>query len=370
MIEHINYSTLILIASLVFVVSLLGYHLLLKRKISLKKKNDTGERFAAQTKPIWGGTVFFASVISAIICVFINGLLQYNTNESGIFTNGQLIEFIALAVCCILAFGMGYIDDVNNFSPLFKLIFQLICSAILITTDVHIATSDNIFLNYALTVFWVVGIMNSINMLDNMDGISATTTLIILMGIFGIAFVENCFSDQIILLFIITSLIAFLFWNWHPAKMYMGDNGSQLLGIMLAYFSIKFVWNSAGDIKGFNYSQIIFIGMMFLVPLTDTTTVAVNRFLAGHSPFVGDRFHTTHCLAYKGLSIPQAVLLLDSITIIGTIATWYFITYYDALLSIPMAFILLAYMTIVFSVAYILNLLIRKENNLLNHKHE
>ena len=368
MIEHINYSTLIFIASLVLVISLLGYHFLLKRKNSLKKKNETGERFASQSKPIWGGTVFFVSAISAIICVLINGCLQYSTAESGIFVNGQIIEIIAIGVCCILAFTMGYIDDVNNFSPLFKLIFQLICSAILITTDVHIATSDNIFLNYALTVFWVVGIMNSINMLDNMDGISASTALIIFIGLFGIAFVENCFSDQIILLFIIASLTAFLFWNWHPAKMYMGDNGSQLLGILLAYFSIKFVWNSAGDIKGFNYSQIIFIGMMFLVPLTDTTTVAVNRFLAGHSPFVGDRYHTTHCLVYKGLSIPQTVLLLDGISIIGAIATWYFITYYDAFLSTTLAFILLAYMLIVFSVAYIMNLLIREKDNLLHRK--
>ncbi|MBO7055634.1 MAG: undecaprenyl/decaprenyl-phosphate alpha-N-acetylglucosaminyl 1-phosphate transferase [Bacteroidales bacterium] len=368
--EHINYSTLFFLVSLVFALSLLVFHFLLKRKTTLKKKNETGERFAIQSKPIIGGTVFFASVISAIICVFINGLLQYNTNESGIFTNGQLIEFIALAVCCILAFGMGYIDDVNNFSPLFKLIFQLICSAILITTDVHIATSDNIFLNYALTVFWVVGIMNSINMLDNMDGVTASTALIIFLGLFGIAFVEGFCSEQIILLFIIASLIAFLFGNWHPAKMYMGDNGSQLLGVLLAYFSIKFVWNSADDIKGFNYSQVIFIGMMFLVPLIDTTTVAVNRFLAGHSPFVGDRYHTTHCWVYKGLSIPQTVLLLDFITLVGSVATWYFITYYNARLTITMALIAFAYMTIVFLVAYIMNLIIRKENNLLNHKHE
>lgn len=336
-----------------FIISILGYRLLFKHTGFLKKKNETGERFASQSKPIIGGTMFFVSIVLGFIFTTIYGLYIGNTPN------------YTLLICCVLAFGMGCVDDLKNFSPLFKLVFQIICAFLLIATNNHIETSDNIFLNYLLTVFWVVGLMNSINMLDNMDGITASTSLIIFAGLAGIA----TGLDTAIILSIIACLIAFLIWNWHPAKMYMGDNGSQLLGILLAYFSIKYVWNSGQTYLGFNHEQILFVGLMFLIPLTDTTTVAINRFLAGHSPFVGDRYHTTHCLVYKGLSIPKTVLLLDTITIIGTVSSWFFITQKNALISHEMSIVYILFCIIVFLSAYIMNLLIRKENNLL-YKHD
>lgn len=335
------------------VVALCGYRFMLHHESAnlLKKKNETGERFASQTKPIIGGTMFFICVLIGFIATcFIETNITYS-------------NLIALLLCCIIAYGMGCIDDLKNFSPLFKLIFQIICAVIIITSDNHIETSDNIFLNYALTVVWVIGIMNSINMLDNMDGVTASISTIIFIALFGLAI--QCPSDAIIILSIIASLVAFLFWNWHPSKMYMGDNGSQLLGVLLAYFSIKYVWNSADSIVGFNYEQLIFIALMFIIPLTDTITVAINRFLGGKSPFVGDRYHTTHCLVYKGFSVPQAALLLCIINIIGCGLAWYFITYQSGKLSNIETYILSGFVVVVFAIFYTMNLIIRKENNLL-----
>ncbi|MCQ2607678.1 MAG: undecaprenyl/decaprenyl-phosphate alpha-N-acetylglucosaminyl 1-phosphate transferase [Bacteroidales bacterium] len=337
------------------ILNIIGYFLLLQSRGFLKKKNETGERFASQSKPIIGGTMFMVTIIGAFVYCHFHSYYSVEDNN-----------LIPLLVCCILAFGMGYIDDVKNFSPLFKLTFQILCAIIFIATGTHISTSDNIFLNAGLTFFWVVGIMNSINMLDNMDGITASNSLIMFLGLAGIA--SGC--DSIILLSIATCLLMFLLWNWHPAKMYMGDNGSQLLGVLLAYFSIKYVWNSHESIIGINYEQILFVALMFIIPITDTTTVAINRFLAGRSPFVGDRYHTTHCLVYKGFSIPMAVITLDIATIIGTLSSWYFITQRNGILTITEAIILVLYFIIVFSVLYFLNLHIRKENNLLYKKRD
>lgn len=336
-----------------FILNIIGYFLLLKSKGFLKKKNETGERFASQTKPIIGGTMFFITTLLAFAYCQLHA--YYAVEENNI---------LPLLICSILAFGMGFVDDVKNFSPLFKLIFQIVCAIVFISTDTMISTSDNFFLNAGLTFFWVIGIMNSINMLDNMDGITASNSLIIFLGIAGIATGVDC----IILISIATCLFAFLFWNWHPAKMYMGDNGSQLLGVLLSYFSIKYVWNSYESIIGFNYEQLLFVALMFIVPLIDTTTVAINRFLAGRSPFVGDRYHTTHCLVYKGFSIPIAVATLDLLTIIGCIASWYFITQKSGNLSITETVILATYFIIAFLILYFLNLHIRKENNLLYKK--
>lgn len=334
-------------------ICVVGYHFLLKWELNLpQKKNNTGERFASQTKPIIGGTIFFISILIAYIYCTIKGI-----------SDGTLPSY-TLLICCILAFAMGYIDDVKNFSPLFKLVFQILCAVIFIVNDTHIKTSDNIFLNYSLTIFWVVGLMNSINMLDNMDGITASISTIIFIGL---ATLSDGFNTEIILA-VTASLIAFLIWNWHPAKMYMGDNGSQLLGVLLAYFSITYVWNSNDTILGFNYSQLIFICLMFIMPLIDTTTVAINRFLGGRSPFVGDRYHTTHCLVYIGLTIPQTVILLDCINAIGCAAAVYFINYSGGKLTHPEAIILASFFCVVFIIAYITNLIIRKKNNLL-YKH-
>lgn len=337
-------------------ISFLGYTYLLRHNVInlLHKKNETGERFASQSKPIIGGIIFFGCVIIGfIISIFFGG------NSSP--------DWIVL-VCCIIGFGIGFVDDLKNFSPVFKLIFQLMCAIILIATDSHISTSENVFLNAALTIFWVVGIMNSINMLDNMDGVTASVSGIILTGFSAIALSQGNTSDFILLISVIAGICVFLHWNWHPSKMYMGDNGSQLLGIFLVYFSIKYVWNSAGTDIGFNYEQILLVALVFLVPLTDTATVAFNRFLAGRSPFVGDRFHTTHCLVYQGFSIKQTVILLDVITLIGTVASTCIIIFYNSYFSKNIAIVLTIYAGVVFFSAYSMNLIIRNKNNLLFKK--
>ncbi len=337
------------------VIVFFGYTYLLKHNVInlLRKKNETGERFASQSKPIIGGIIF-------LVCVVIGFIVS-------IFLENNSPNWI-VPVCCIIGFGMGFVDDLKNFSPVFKLIFQLLCAIILIATDSHITTSENVFLNAGLTIFWVVGIMNSINMLDNMDGITASVSGIILTGFSAIALSQGNTSDFILIISVIAGICVFLRWNWYPSKMYMGDNGSQLLGIFLVYFSIKYIWNSAGTAIGFNYEQILLVALVFLVPLTDTATVAFNRFLAGRSPFVGDRFHTTHCLVYQGFTIKQTVILLDVITLIGTLASTCIIIFYQSYFSKSIAIVLTVYACVVFITAYCMNLIIRNKNNLLFKK--
>lgn len=354
-IDITNIASYTIYFAVFFVISVIGYHFLIKHKQLnlLKKKNETGERFASQSKPILGGTIFFLSLVLSYLFYTIYGI-----------ANDCLPDYTIL-ICGTIAFIMGYIDDVKNYTPMFKLVFQILCAVILIANGVHVETSDNIFLNYSLTIFWVVGLMNSINMLDNMDGITTTTASIILVSLLGLS---SGYHIGIIL-GITASLIAFLIWNWHPSKMYMGDNGSQLLGLLLAYFSIVYIWNSCDSIVGFNYEQLLFVCLTFIIPIIDTTTVAINRFLGGRSPFVGDRYHTTHCLVYSGLSIPKTVLLLDVISVIGCGITYFYISTTGGKLTHTETFIITLGFFVVFLVAYTMNLVIRKKNNLL-YKHD
>lgn len=193
---------------------------------------------------------------------------------------------------------------------------------------------ENENLNHLLTVLWVVGIMNSINMLDNMDAITATVSVFIFIEALVTIYITHDFYNVFIIAILggIGSLCGFLFFNWHPSKLFMGDTGSQFLGIFLATIGIRFFWNNA-DFGGnyFHTKQIIVTILAFIIPLTDTATVVINRLFRLQKPWVGGKDHTTHHLSYLGLSDSQVALLFLGISLIslmlifviqGTIVNW------------------------------------------------
>ncbi len=110
----------------------------------------------------------------------------------------------------------------------------------------------------------------------------------------------------LVLIGVLASLLAFLRFNWHPSKMYMGDTGSQFLGVFLAAMGIIYFWNDPYNpnmqISGKLFSITV---MTFILPILDTTVVVINRLSKGQSPFIGGKDHTTHSLAYLGLSDRQ-----------------------------------------------------------------
>ena len=350
-----SYISLVVLFIAVLSLSLTGYWLLLQKKIFqfLKKKNTGGERWASQSKPIFGGVIFYLSFLFGIIISLLT--LDFSIISS---------QYIGVLVLCVsISFFMGLIDDLHNQGPLYKFIIQLICGIILIATNMHIQTSDNIFINYTLTILWVTGIMNSINMLDNMDGITGSISTIILLaiaGIIGFSNTPNLF-DLIILVSIIASLIGYMYWNWNPSKMYMGDNGSQFLGIILAIFSIKYIWNSTGTIDGINYREFLLIGLSFLMPLTDTCVVFINRLSAGKSPFVGDRNHTTHNFVYLGLTERQTAWVFILISVLTNFAVFYIVSFKNINIHKNYYYILLSFALIISLSFYIISRAVKQK---------
>ena len=212
---------------------------------------------------------------------------------------------------------MGLFDDAYNTKVIVKLISQITCGIILIVTGTSISLFQSEILNYVITILWVIGIMNSINMLDNMDGISSVVSLFIFGSILTENFLITGINNNlnIIILGIISALIGFLLYNWPPAKMYMGDTGSQFLGILLAAFSIMFIWNH----KEYNNDeipakQICAVLIIFALPIIDTATVFYKRIAKGKSPFIGGRDHTTHHLSYLGISERMVTVIFTIIS--------------------------------------------------------
>ena len=295
------------------------HHYFLQRstKQNIKKYNISAERWASQRKPMLGGAGFMAGFVIAVVVWFF---------VSDNF--GQQCEklHIGIIMSIVLAFVMGLIDDIFNTSPAFKFLMQFAVSLILIYSGVCIDIFDNQYLNYALTIFWIVGLMNSLNMLDNMDSVTNTMCVIVICGVLVTMFAGTPdIFFALILLGSLAAMLSFYRYNWHPSKMYMGDNGSQFLGVLLAIISIRYLWNPAVVQMQNPVYPFLIVYLAFLVPLTDTATVTVNRLMEGKSPFVGDTNHTTHNLSYRGLSDRQVVVVLAAVNMLSAAAAVYFL---------------------------------------------
>ena len=206
-----------------------------------------------------------------------------------------------------------------------KFIGQLTCANILIAMDIYIPLTPILGVNYVFTVIWVVGMMNSINMLDNMDGITGSISAAIVSCALMIAYLQR--PDDYLLLFILlgvlASLLGFLAFNWHPARIYMGDTGSQFLGVFLSAIGIMYFWNfkePTGEL--IQIKQFIPPLMVFILPIIDTTTVFIRRIARGQSPFVGGKDHTTHHLAFLGLSDTMVAVVFVSLSLVSMVITY------------------------------------------------
>tara|TARA_B110000305_G_scaffold104669_1_gene117749 strand:+ start:869 stop:1933 length:1065 start_codon:yes stop_codon:yes gene_type:complete len=306
MISYINILIFILGGTF---VSLLSNKLLLRfsQSLGIRNKNDVTVRWSNQSKPSLGGIGLFLGFLFA---TFLYLMLEPDIN---IFGN---IEFIGLFFSASLAFSMGLADDAYDTKPLFKLFVQLSCGLFLVLSGTSIDLFHHVVLDSITTVVWVVILMNSLNMLDNMDGITATTVLFALLACLVSAMLVGD-SNQLywlyILVAVIGSVLGFLRYNINPAKMFMGDAGSQFIGLFVAFFTIKFLWNLGSITQSHSWISLI-LALTALTPAAaDTLTVVINRLRARKSPMLGGKDHTTHHLVYAGYTDRQVWIIFSFI---------------------------------------------------------
>lgn len=271
----------------------------------------TQVRWSANVKPAIGGISFF---IVFLISISVIGTLP---RETSYLFDKRLIGIIASTS---LGFILGLADDAYNTNPLAKFIAQLSCAFILIISDVYIRISGNPAFDFAITTVWVIGLMNSINMLDNMDAITSSVSMSIIAGLIAVIAVTNPGINTFYLVMLVGvfgAITGFLYFNWHPSRIYMGDTGSQFLGVFLASTSILFFWNFRDDSteEFLQLKQFVVPMLLFIVPLIDTTTVTIRRLMRRQSPFIGGKDHITHHLAYLGLSDRWVAIMLISISV-------------------------------------------------------
>ena len=300
------------------ILSLVVNRILIRFSLNLGSRTQEGSiRWSDESKPALGGFSFY---LLFVISIFLIGMMPISNHDAG---NPELL---GLFMAASLGFFIGLADDAYNTYPILKFLGQLTCANILIASNLIIPLTPDLTINGIFTIVWVVAIMNSINMLDNMDGVTSVVSIGILLNGMLIIFLRTGVFTTTMLLFslIIAAILGFLFFNWHPSRIIMGDSGSQFLGILLAATSIWCMWdfkNPTGEY--FQIRQFLIPLAAFQIPLFDTTTVIIRRLLRGQSPFVGGKDHTTHQFAFLGMKDENVTLLFAIIALFSLFEVYF-----------------------------------------------
>lgn len=228
----------------------------------------------------------------------------------------QTTTSLTVLAASTLMFVMGVVDDLLTLKPYQKVIGQLIAASIVVGADMILPWTSLYPVNVLITMFWLVGITNAVNLLDNMDGLAAGVAAVaaVFLGLqFGLRAESG--SDYALMLALFTaSLLGFLVFNHNPASIFMGDCGSLFIGFFLA--SSALLTNQAARSRSFLPVLAVPVLVLF-IPIFDTTLVFILRKMAGRSVSQGGRDHTSHRLVALGLSERKAVWMLWALAAIS-----------------------------------------------------
>ena len=271
---------------------------------------DSGYRKVHKSPtPLLGGlAVSIPFILVALACL---------SEKTGMFraVGGHAWDFAVLAVGCVGITVLGIVDDVRGMRARHKLLGQVLAATLVAFSGysirainiplVGVISLESVMgLGTLLTILWIVGITNAVNLIDGMDGLAtgvaliATASLAVLAGLNGSSFVV------LLCIALGGSLLAFLRYNWHPARIFLGDTGSMFLGFVLATLSLMGSYKSHGAV-------LMLAAVMALgIPIFETLISMVRRYAGGFPIFASDARHTHHRLLLMGMSQRQAAAVL------------------------------------------------------------
>ncbi len=261
----------------------------------------------SDTATLGGIPLFIATVISIFsVLYFLNKSIH-----SSIFNSDRYDILWGVFCSSVIILILGICDDLHQVSPRTKLLFQIVAAFIVIESGL-VVTKCGFFgvfdvsfglLAIPFTMFWLVGSCNAFNFIDGMDGLASGIGVItaIMIGILGL--INGAFAEAIIAMSIAGGLFAVLIFNFKPAKIFLGDSGSQLMGLILGALALKVATvNGVFSLPG--------AGLILSIPVLDTFLSILRRFSVSESPANGDHNHIHHCLHRNNLGVRQVVIIL------------------------------------------------------------
>ncbi len=276
-------------------------------------------------KPLGGGVAIFLGVVLPLLGAVAGAWLirewgQYTPYLGGVREKTCLAVGIVLAMLAMHLLGLW--DDRRALGPYAKLIVQLAITTLLVASfrELRILTTLGTVPSIVLTVLWIAAITNAFNFLDNMDGLSAGIACVASVAFLVTALSIGQFFVAGMLALLIGALLGFLCFNFAPAKIFMGDSGSLLIGLVLGVLTTLTTFLPRDKSWGAGWYAVFAPVIVLAVPLYDLVVVSLIRLSRGKSPFVGDTNHFSHRLIARGMSRRTAVLCLYLITAATSVA--------------------------------------------------
>jgi len=282
-----------------FVAALIAYLMTpFVRMIALKLNyvdHPKDNKIHAHPTPLLGG-------ISIVMAFLISVLAK-----------DQIVAFPGLKAMLIgvsILLIIGLIDDKMGMMPSFKLLGQFLAAMVVIKSGVRVEFANNYYLSVVISYIWIIGITNSFNLLDNMNGLSAGIAVIAALFFGFISYVNAQYAVSALSFIIAGSALGFLKHNFPKANIFMGDSGSLVLGYVLATIALMGKWNT------YVWFTSLMVPVLVLgYPIFDTTLVSVMRIWERRSIFQGGKDHSSHRLALLGFKRFRTVLLVYAICV-------------------------------------------------------
>jgi UDP-GlcNAc:undecaprenyl-phosphate GlcNAc-1-phosphate transferase len=236
--------------------------------------------------PYFGGLAIYLAFLMSLVFTF-----EFRHDVLGIILSGTIVVML------------GLIDDFGVLTPATKLVGQLLAVFVLIKSGIRIEIAAfPEWLDLALTVLWMVGLINAFNLLDIMDGLSAGVGAVSASCLLVVALLQGDQTIAVMLVALIGSLLGFIKYNWHPARIYMGDTGAMFIGLLLG--AMAMIGKYPSDHPLSLLTPVFILG----IPIFDTLFVMYIRYRRGLPIFWGSPDHIAIRLRHWGMSVPQIVI--------------------------------------------------------------
>lgn len=289
------------------------------RRFGLMDEPDRQRKLHTHAVPLAGGIGILAAICSAVIVA-----TGFSDDLAFQLTSAKSPWLGLLGASLVIAF-VGVLDDRFNLRGRHKLAGQIVAVAIVVSSGCMIRNVDLFGWNIELgvfaipfTAFWLLGAINSLNLIDGMDGMLGSIALVIALTIAVMACLNGLFAAAAVAFALAGALGGFLFFNLPPARVFLGDCGSMLIGLILGVLALQ------SAMKGPTTVMLSISVVLLTLPILDTAAAITRRTLTGRSIYTTDRGHLHHCLQRNGLSTRRVLLLVvgaSLLTGIGVLAS-------------------------------------------------
>lgn len=279
----------------------------LVRLVAIKRgwiAQPKSDRWHKRPTALMGGiAIFLAMILPLIFMANFKSIIEQISTKNGLGGVPSLSAVLVLGMAFL--FAVGLFDDLRNIKPHNKLITQIMVASLVVFLNFRLHWFTSMTLDTMATLFWIVGLTNAFNLIDNMDGLCAGVGLVAAISL-AVLFHPVSREPFLIALVLAGAMSGFLIYNFNPAKIFMGDCGSLVIGFSISVLSLYY-----SEIPSTQpLARLAVPVLILLVPILDTTLVTVIRLLSGRKASTGGRDHTSHRLVLMGFSEKRAVLML------------------------------------------------------------